>query len=375
MIRPLLLASLAYAGCGFSVNGAGPPGDATGNTDGRQPAGDAAGDAPSPDAQACFGSGFGALCLLAAPSAPLILPSADIDTGTDARCTVVTIGGVEVCVLAGTTVTHPSGTLRAHGSRPLVVLATQTLQISGTLDVSSTRTGPPGAGATTAICISPDGGDDNGGASGGGGGSFGGRGGDGGVGDTDGSDVPGGAAAATFEPASVRGGCPGGAGGDSDHLGGAGGRGGGAVYLIAGVSITIDGMIWASGAGGSSGDDDAGGGGGGAGGLIGLDAPSVTIMNGTLVANGGGGGEGGGSNAGAHGLDGTHNTTIAFGGEGDEFFGGDGGDGSGGNVHDASDGQDNLGGGGGGGGGIGYVYVAGTFQTTGATVSAITIMP
>jgi hypothetical protein len=68
----------------------------------------------------------------------------------------------------------------------------------------------------------------------------------------------------------------------------AGGSGGEALQISAKGSITVGGLIDASGAGGDNRCLSAAGGGGGAGGTIFLEAPTVTVT-GQLAANGGGG--------------------------------------------------------------------------------------
>ncbi|MDQ3365555.1 MAG: hypothetical protein M3680_09015, partial [Myxococcota bacterium] len=139
------LGGLGGLGCSFSANPTG-PGD--GAIDDGPPH-DGAIDTPTlPDARACFGAGLGMTCLSAAPTSPLVLPDAVFDTG-GAGCTeVVTVGGIQHCVMAGTTVgVAAATTFRATGARPLIVIASTVLTISGTLSVSSSRGGLPGAGA------------------------------------------------------------------------------------------------------------------------------------------------------------------------------------------------------------------------------------
>src|SRR5688572_4326492 len=155
-----------------------------------------------PDARACFGTGFGATCLPSAPTAAFALPvTNNFDTSTG--CThVVMTGGIETCVLAGTTVALPTGVFRAVGPRPLVIVASQTITINGTISVASIRGMGGGAGASTAVCPTPNQGQDDGGGGGGGaGGTFVGAGAVGGTGDANGADTgAGGQPAGAMQP-------------------------------------------------------------------------------------------------------------------------------------------------------------------------------
>jgi hypothetical protein len=148
------------------------------------------------------------------------------------------------------------------------------------------------------------------------------------------------------------------------------GHGGGAVFLIAGTKIDIQGGINAAGEGGTPGiKNSAGGGGGGAGGMIGFDAPMITA-NSLILANGGGGAEGSGT-ATVAGAPGNDPTTIlaAAGGVENTVQGGDGGNGSAGLAGGSgAAGTSGTGGGGGGGGGAGLIK-APADATLGANVS------
>lgn len=339
-----------------------------GPSDGHvDPLGD--GDTP-PDAANCFGHGLATVCLTELPTGNYdVLASATTKLSTDTGCTQVVTqsGGPELCVVAGIDI-HIDGTLDVTGPRPLVLLATGTLEVSGKIDAGSYRlldglgnvTGDHvGAGeASGALCGAPTaGGDDGqGGAGGGAGGTFGGRGGAGAAG-RDGAGGAGGTPATVGPaPTFVRGGCAGTAGGSTGQPGGGPGHGGGAVYLIAASQLQISGVITASGQGGYHGDLGSGGGGAGAGGLIGLDAPSIT-SSGTIFANGGGGGEGGGQTG--YGDDGDSALTATSPAAGGVFNtnGGDGGTGSVGASPDGGSGQTDANGGGGGGGGVGVIRV------------------
>lgn len=343
---------------------------------------------PPPDAmidgQVCFGAGLVKVCLDSPPANPVMYSGASsIDTTTAGNCTktIPVSGGPELCVIAGTSVTV-NGTLTATGSRALVLISATSLSVPGTLDVSSAISVNPrrGAGANSGACANPGNPEnDGGGAGGGAGGSFATKGGNGGTGDLNQNGNPPGTASggnagnAQNKPTILRGGCRGGDGGTADgqHRG-RGGDGGGAVYLIAVTSISITGDVFASGAGGSTdaGGNGAeeGGGGGGTGGMIGLDAPALTI-SGRVAANGGGGGGGGGTVGGTPGGDGSTtnwNAQAASGGGG-----GGGGDGARGTTFNATnniDGASSDGGAGGGGGGIGVVWIDGTV-TDGSKIS------
>ncbi|HEY0190007.1 MAG TPA: hypothetical protein VGC42_02720, partial [Kofleriaceae bacterium] len=181
----------------------------------------------------------------------------------------------------------------------------------------------------------------------------------------------GGIAAAPITAANLalRGGCPGEDGAKGTASAGIGGAGGGALALIARTSITVTGVINASGAGGQQplAANGAGGGGGGAGGLISLDATAIDIEIGAqCFANGGGGDEGSGVNIGKPGDVSPTPTMAAAGGSGGSQAGGDGGRGAtrtvqpGTGLNGTTVGGSDTGGGGGGGGSYGYIVLSGT---------------
>ena len=333
-------------------------------------------DAPmidGPPGALCLGTPL-RVCLTTTPTQPVALPAA-IDTMSGCTQIVMQASGPELCVVAGTTVTVPGAT-RATGPRPLVVVATQALTVEGTIDASSSAAAA-GAGANATQCAAAGtGADDTGGGGGGAGASFGAKGGDGGRGDENDNGAPngkaaGGVATAAQTPDAVRGGCKGGNGGDAGAGRGTGGNGGGAVYLIAGTSITIatNGGVYAAGAGGGAGPACGGGGGGGSGGMVGLDAPTITIT-GKVAANGGGGG-GGGSSGTAAGAGGDGTTTMwntrAAAGTSPGGNGVAGGQGSALGNLTGQNGPNGDCGGGAGGGGVGAVWTHGT--VTGTQVS------
>jgi hypothetical protein len=317
----------------------------------------------------CFGAGLVRPCFATTPADDVVL-SADIDTDMSPLCSTDVTAADGFCVIAGGRILVDTP-IAARGSRPLVLVATSAIEISGELDVAShhsTGALPPyettqiGAGSGPAECgmgTPPTVGD---GGGGGAGGSFGGSGGKGG-------DAPnggdGGMPRAVQPASALRGGCPGQDG--INGMNGKGGHGGGAVYLIAESRILISGRINASGEGGTPGlSGSAGGGGGGSGGMIGLDSPDIMNM-GAVFANGGSGGEGSGE--GIQGAIGPEPTdanaspappNIAPNG-GNGGNGGAGGTGNGG--PDGDEGglgtvvQGRIGGGGGGGGGTGVIKV------------------
>jgi hypothetical protein len=369
---------LLVSGCGFSVGGSATT-DAPGVTDGG-PDGPPVTDDDATvelDASLCYGTGFGRTCLTAAPTAARILADGTFNTDGPG-CTQVTN---DLCIVTATDLSIANGTtVRAIGSRPLVLVATGTLNINGTIGASSLATQPAGAGSSTSPCATPAAAtNDTGGAAGAAGGSFGGAGGSGGTGDINETGLPAGpaagqGAAVAMVPTTIRAGCTGGSGGVGVGLGGAGGRGGGAIYFIGGTSIMLasTARVFAVGEGGRGANNLGGGGGGGSGGLLGFDAPMISF-SGLVIANGGGGGEGAGVGTftnGDAGGDGTATGARAPGGV-SGTNGGNGGDSSGGGSLDGIGGEAVNEGGGGGGGGAGVIYIKGTFIAGGATISPV----
>ena len=208
--------------------------------------------------------------------------------------------------------------LTVIGARALALLACDTVDLGGIVDVSAATTqapvdmargGPggyhggskglpghgPGAGAVG------EGADTSNGmqSAGSGGGAFGGAGGSGGpfTGQVAGA---GGSSCGTTSLVPLLGGSGGagqvvvaGYGPDGDHPG-PGGGGGGAVQITAGTRLTIrrgGGVKAAGGGGGETGN--GGGGGGGAGGAILIEAPAIAIESGAILAANGGGGAAG----------------------------------------------------------------------------------
>ncbi len=338
---------------------------------------------PGIDARTCFGTPH-EICLTVLPTGTRTLPPT-INTDTECDQVVTPAGGVALCVVSGAQIMINN--TRAEGMRPLVIVATQSITITGNLDVSSKRTGNAGAGANATACIAATNGEnDGGGAAGGGGGGYGAVGGTAGEGDRNnngGANGPatGGVGGQMSISTFIHGGCRGANGGstnggnngsDNGTNFGPGSNGGGAVYLIAATTITVagNGSITASGGGGSPGlDTSGGGGGGGSGGLIGFDAVTINVM-GEVAANGGGGGGGGGNSDGGNGGDGAQpgvqadwNQRAAGGSAGAQSQSAGGQGGATGNLAGGGT-NDSDGGSGGGGGGVGVIWVHGSLTGT-----------
>jgi hypothetical protein len=365
--RALLITAGLVAGCSFSSR-----------TQGAADAPDDTTDVPDVIEQVCLGPAGNFQICVPAPTAPFnVLTPSSLDTNFAGSCVLVApASGPVVCVKAATTILISSN-VTITGDLPIVFFATQSISVSGLIDVSSRlgiRRGP-GANPTGATdCAAPmqNAGADDGGAGGGAGGSFGTIGGNGGegAGTLMTAGAPGAAAAA---PAYLRGGCTGGAGGAGSPPSAAvtGSDGGGAIYLVSGGSIAITGTINASGAGGAAGlSTDGGAGGGGSGGMIAMFA-TTTLTDSPLAriyANGGGGGEGGDLTGVCDpGNESTTPGTAAAGGRNSCPMGGDGGNGAvGTNVGANGSGAR---GGGGGGGGVGVIRILSTHSLPNAQLS------
>jgi hypothetical protein len=332
------------------------------------------GDEPVPGeagGELCYGTGLVKPCFPTAPTDVVTLTSS-IDTGSSMCSTTVTAAN-DLCVIAGSTIQVPANmTIGVTGAKPLVLVATAIVEISGTLDAASHNgatngfpTAQVGAGSNPGGCNmgTPAAAANSGG--GGAGGSFGGVGGNGGNGV--GAAATGGMAGPMLTPTVLRGGCPGQDGINGTF--GTGGHGGGAVYLIAGTEIRISGTLNASGEGGLRGNaGGAGAGGGGSGGMIGLDSPMIT-NSGTVFANGGSGGQGSGQmTAGSTGPEPTGAGQAAPATSGCSICGEGGrggartmaaGNGQNGDSINVGGGNTFYGGGGGGGGSIGVIKVYG----------------
>jgi hypothetical protein len=264
------------------------------------------GEAVPMDAPGCFGkyapsaTGLVQICLDEAPP-DTWTPTGELNTSAaSSEChRIVAQSGTpsELCVIIARNITLDAF-LPTRGNRPVVFVATDTftLSTSGGIGVDSRRTASRnGAGSNEPSCSpAPNGMGSTSGSSGGGGGSFGARGGNGGSGTGGTAGAISNLAITALGP--IRGGCRGGLGGGAT----ANGASGGAVYIIAGKQVVIEGLIDASGEAGAGGTTSSvqvqgnGGGGGGSGGLIAIDSSSIRITaSARLVANGGGGGGGG----------------------------------------------------------------------------------
>jgi len=314
-------------------------------------------DAPdAPDAAPlCFSRpelDFGA-CLSHVPTMSFSVTapvSFDTDQNGPAACeTTLLSQSQNMCVIAATDVTV-SAAVTVTGSRPLVIFATGTIAIDATVDVASHAAGSTrGPGENPSVCGTAGQGMIGGGGAGG---SFTTGGGDGGNGGQ--VNAVGGPRAAAFTVQTFHGGCRGGLGGN-----GAAGvaYGGGALALVAN-QVTIDNAINASGAAGVGAAAGARGGyGGGTGGMILIDAPSVSVgAQMQMFAIGGAGG--GGSSLSVSGNQGAEATSYSG-----SIPGGQGGNtgGDGGSAYPSpQNGQQAAGqnaGGGGGAGGAGAIVI------------------
>jgi hypothetical protein len=330
-------------------------------------ASDALGGSDAPQ-MGCYGTGLGVRVCPASPPTGAFSVTGTQTVNTDpgsSDCTAL-VGATagNYCAIVATDV-EITGKLSASGSRPLVIVSTGSMMVPGQIDVASHIGGNRGPAANIGSCGSTDATTSTGGGAGGSLGSPGGNGG----------SSPGGVAGPAIDVTTLRGGCPGTIGRDyTTGFSGPPGDGGGAVDLIAVTSITISGVIDASGAGGSgAAPTNNGGQGGGSGGMIALDAPSVTL-SGTpqLFANGGGGGGGSNNFAGGYGFSGGDpDKASAGGGSGvGNYPAGDGGaggsaTGAGRPGTDAMTGTGN----GGGGGGVGIIRVFQSSAPAGGAVS------
>ncbi|MBC7975792.1 MAG: hypothetical protein H7138_12510, partial [Myxococcales bacterium] len=197
--------------CGFESAGPG-GGVPLGGDDGPTPV-----DAAGPN---CYGS-YLQFCFTAAlPTAAPVFPGGprgDIDTDTSSLCNPNHDKAANYCVIAGPSFAIPGNLLlHASGSKPLVLLSTDRIDVLGTLDVSSSTTtsgADPkarGAGAALAVndCTYGESPEDADGRSGSFGGTFGGT---GGRGQSLSSEQRGEPGQPVGFPPVLRGGCPGGA--------------------------------------------------------------------------------------------------------------------------------------------------------------------
>ncbi|GMU59218.1 MAG: hypothetical protein AMXMBFR34_09810 [Myxococcaceae bacterium] len=283
----------------------------------------------------------------------------------------------------------PGSQLRATGGRALIIAVRGSAGVHGVIDVGSTAGDAgagSGAGCTAGVGLRGAarsfGGHEMAGGSGGG--AFGTAGGAGGSGDGTMGGV-GGVPQGTPQLVPLQGGCPGGQGGAADVSPAPGGRGGGALQLTVGGTLSVTGLITAYGAGGAGGMYDAvdtgGGGGGGSGGGLLLEANVFTMGTaGTLTANGGGGGQGAAEASGTGTApSGANGSPVAAGpapGGASSACGGNGGSGAAGSTAAQSGLNESCssgGSGGGGGGGVGRIFIRAASSCT--VPPTVTISP
>ncbi|HMG52413.1 MAG TPA: hypothetical protein VK601_03000, partial [Kofleriaceae bacterium] len=117
---------------------------------------DASIDAPPdvpPDVLACYGNGLVRVCFNAPPMTPLpIAAPMTVDTMTSPLCAATVSGGANYCVIVATSISVDA-TLRATGTKPLVLIASDMITVGATIDVGSHRTVPEfvGAGADPVV--------------------------------------------------------------------------------------------------------------------------------------------------------------------------------------------------------------------------------
>jgi hypothetical protein len=267
-------------------------------------------------------------------------------------------GTLDVAVLAVKTLTIAAN-VKVTGTRPLVVVASDSITITGTLDGGAKNTvpGPGGGVAGQGAGAGKDGthaGTYN--DSGGGGGGALAAGSKGGDTSLAGAVAVGGSGGALFTGNSVVT-LPGGASGGRQSAekcaagiaNGGAGAGGGSIQLSARNEIDISGNVDVGGGGGLGGclngmADQGSGAGGGSGGAVWLESPTVKLSGGAW-ANGGSGGSGAegllGSNGvpGGNGNDGTMSTIPAVGGASPGMYAGGGATGGTGTGSTASSGS------------------------------------
>jgi hypothetical protein len=247
-------------------------------------------------------------------------------------CTGAVLGqirGPDLCVLKYAQIVVDAGAVLSFpGARAPVLVATERMEIDGTIDVSAV--GRAGQAGSSADQIEGRGDDVS--TVGGGGGGHALRGGD--SGESSGGAPIDDLAATPLIP----GGWGGGAGctNPTCSMGVLGGAGGGAVQLVAcGDLVLGDHVAIAAGGGGGSGGisqvlGGTGGAGGGAGGAILIQANAIALgAHAVLSADGGGGGGGGGDiGSGEPGADSPNDGGLAEGGFGGDVTGGTGASGN-----------------------------------------------
>lgn len=315
----------------------------------------------APDAQMCFGSSPFDVCLHELPTNAVELPTVASTDPDSSLCSEEQLwqdlSQPDACFVVATSISASNS--RVQGTRPLVLVATGSIDVVGQVDAAGHVAPYVSGPAAPANCGNYPAAPQNGsGAGGGAGASF--RTGGAGGGDGNNGNNTGGQNMPPFPvPLIFRAGCAAQNGGLGDGAQSKGGSAGGAVYLVSGSTIRLasGSIIDVSGGGATAPGARGGGGGGGSGGMLILHAPTIIDDAGAkLVANGGGGASGGNATtSGVAGSDPDPNAPLV------SAAGGSGIAGSGGNgaaegttpVHGltATVGE----GGGGGGGGLGYI--------------------
>ena len=222
--------------------------------------------------------------------------------------------GIKIGVFIANSWTIESGaTLTLSGAYPIALVAVKDIIVYGGIDATIGNT-PPGGFPAPAPTFSQGGGPGGGAAGSGNGSSVYGAGGGSYCG-TGGVGSMSTAVTAAYGTSTIIPLVGGSSGGNADYNGA---TGGGAVELVSGTSIKVNGLINVGGLGAGN------GGGGGSGGALLLEAPTVAVT-GTLAANGGGGASGPGTGGKA----GQPSATPA---QGASTSSGNAGDGSGGAV-------------------------------------------
>jgi len=276
--------------------------------------------------------------------------------------TVINPGAEEIVVFAfGHIIVPPNTTLVVQGARPLILLASETIEVDGDILVSPMTRTPGGCHAGIA------GGNSVGG---GGGGGFGEGGGPGGpLQNTTAAGGGGPSGMPTLIP--LRGGCPGGTGATTmGTTPGGAGLGGGALQLSTAGTLTVVGQIAAPGNGGAGNAMNGGGaGGGGSGGAILLEGRTISVISAAaLCANGGAGGTTAPTKpAAVNGSCSVNPTQSAAGSN----RGGAGGAAGGVAGSGATSNSGSSFGAGGGGGGVGRIRINGAYTPSAAVVSPI----
>jgi hypothetical protein len=238
-MRAWVLALVVLGGCGFRASPAGGSISDSGGDTG--PPIDAPVDGAGLEGAVtpfCLGT-FINVCV--DPPQSVAMLTTAIDTSSSPQCQPYTsTPAIDACVVTGNGIVIAGGTtIAVTGGKPLILLSTDEITISGVLDAASHQGKPSGPAADAGPC--PTAGFTNPTTSGQGGGGWGGTFGTGGGNGGNGAGGNGGIPVAAFTTTTLRGGCPGSDGADNGLGHGRGGRGhgGGAVVLLAASTLTI----------------------------------------------------------------------------------------------------------------------------------------